>query len=123
MANINDNKKLHLLVSTSREVLNFAGSTLSMVRIHLIHDMGFKTALLNEFIPSDHSRRARGKLKGIKENASVEIYMDDFRNIMLMIGVMIGDMSEGERIDCFIDGLKYNVRVKVMKKNYVSFED
>lgn len=36
---------------------------------------------------------------------------------------MIGEMHEGENIDRFVDGLKYNVRVEVLKSNCSTFEE
>lgn len=79
----------------------------------------FKEALLAEFIPVDHTRRARDKLRKLKQTSSVERYLSEYRNITLMIN----DMSEGEKVDRFVDGLKYKVRVELLKLNCSSFEE
>lgn len=79
----------------------------------------FKAALMNEFIPRDHDRRARDKLRTLKQTTSVEKYLAEYRNITLMIG----DMNDGEKVDRFVDGLKYQVRVEVLKTNCGTFED
>lgn len=36
---------------------------------------------------------------------------------------MIVDINEGEKVDRFVDGLKFNVRVEVLKTNCTSFEE
>lgn len=79
----------------------------------------FKARLISEFIPADHCRRARDKLRTLKQTSSVEHYLSEYRNTILMIG----DMHEGEKVDRFVDGLKYNVRVEVLKTNCSSFEE
>lgn len=79
----------------------------------------FKEFLILEFIPADHTPRARDKLRKLKQTTSVEHYLAEFRNIVLMIG----DISEGEKIDRFVEGLKYNVKIEVMKSSVNSFEE
>lgn len=81
--------------------------------------LDFRNALLSEFVTSDHTRRARDKLRSLKQMNSVEKYLPEYRNLILMIG----DMNEGEKVDRFVDGLKYNVRVEVLKSNCNSFEE
>lgn len=36
---------------------------------------------------------------------------------------MVGNMNEGEKMDQFVNGLKFQVKVEVMKMNCESFED
>lgn len=79
----------------------------------------FKKQLVAEFIPSDDTRRGKEKLRNLKQETSVEKYLSEFRNAILMIG----EMHEGEKIDRFVDGLKYHVRVEVLKSNFPSFEE
>lgn len=75
--------------------------------------------MVAEFIPADHTRRAGDKLKQLKQIGSVERFVSEYRNLILMIG----DMNDGEKVDRFVDGLKYNVRVEVLKTNCNSFEE
>ena len=79
----------------------------------------FKLLLTTEFIPADHTRRARDKLRKLKQVGSVDKYLSEFRNIVLMIA----DMHEGEKLDKFVEGLKYNVRVEVLKSGCNQFEE
>lgn len=80
---------------------------------------GFKSLITAELIPADHVRRARDKLRKLKQVVSVEKYLSDFRNIIFMRT----DMNKGERLDKFIEGLKYSVKVKVLKSGCNQFED
>lgn len=73
---------------------------------------------MNEFILLIHSRLARDKLKNINQNTSVQRCLADYRNVIRMREYM----SQGKRIDRFIDGFKYIVRVEVMKTNCVLFK-
>lgn len=79
----------------------------------------FKNALTAEFIPEDHCRRARNCLRKIRQTSSVEKYLAEFRNVVLMIS----DMNESEKVDRFLNGLKYQVKVEVMKNGVNSFEE
>lgn len=79
----------------------------------------FKTMIIGEFVPADHTQRARDKLRKLRQISSVEKYLSEYRNIVLMIS----DINEGEKLDRFIDGLRYNVKVEVMKSRCHSFEE
>lgn len=79
----------------------------------------FKSSLILKLVPADHTRRARDKFRKIKQLGSVEKYLSEFRNVILMIG----DINEAEKVDRFVDGLKFNVRVEVLKTNSNSFEE
>lgn len=71
----------------------------------------FKNAVIREFVPSDHAKRARDKLRKLKQTRTVVRYLSDFRNIILTIP----GMQEDEKVDRIIEGLKFNIRVEVLK--------
>lgn len=79
----------------------------------------FKNALTREFIPEDHIRRARDKLRRCKQGGSVSKYITEFRNAILAVQ----DVGEGEKFDRFVEGLKPTVRMEVMKSTVGNFED
>lgn len=79
----------------------------------------FRTLVLNEFVPVDHNRRARDKLRRLKQNSSVSKYLSEFRNCILTVN----DMSDGERFDRFVQGLKNEVKLEVLKSQASNFED
>lgn len=78
----------------------------------------FKKTVIAEFVPPDHVRRARDKLRGLKHNSSVSKYLAEFRNVTLTIP----DMSDGEKMDRFCTGLKYEIRVEVLKSAVATFD-
>lgn len=80
---------------------------------------GFRTKLVEEFIPADHNRQARDKLRRLRQNSSVEKYLCDFRNTILMIS----NISEDEKTDKFVSGLKYDLKLEVLKSRCNSFEE
>lgn len=45
----------------------------------------FKDALVKEFIPDDHIRRSRDKLRKRSQSTLVSRYLADFRNLLLTI--------------------------------------
>lgn len=79
----------------------------------------FKQALMAEFLPEDHIRRARDRLRRVKQKGSASEYIAEFRNIILAVP----DISEGEKFDRFIEGLKPNIKVEVMKSTVTTFEE
>lgn len=79
----------------------------------------FKEALRTEFIPSDHVRRARDRLRRLRQTHSVSKYLSLFRNVALTIT----DMNAGEKLDKFVDGLKQEIRIEVMKSSVSTFEE
>lgn len=78
----------------------------------------FRDKVSQEFVPSDHVRRARDKLRNLRHESSVAKYLTDFRNISLTIP----DMNDGEKWDRFISGLKKEVRIEVLKSSAPTFE-
>ena len=78
----------------------------------------FRAAVAAEFVPHDHVRRARDKLRKLKQTTSVAKFLSDFRNIVLTIP----DISDGEKWDKFCAGLKYDVRLEVLKSAATTFE-
>lgn len=79
----------------------------------------FRILVLNKFIPTDHIRRSRDKLRRLRQNASVSNYLAEFRNCILTIN----DMSEGELLDHFVLGLKSDVKLEVVKTPVAGFKD
>lgn len=79
----------------------------------------FKQSLLGEFLPEDHVRRARDRLKRARQTSFVAKYISEFRNIILTVP----DLTEGEKFDRFIDGLKSSIRLEVMKTTVNTFEE
>lgn len=78
----------------------------------------FKTAITTEFIPANKTQRARDELCKLKQTSSVEKQLSEYWNIVLMIG----NLYERKKLDGFVDGLKYLVKVEVMKMNCKSIE-
>ena len=71
----------------------------------------FTQSVRNEYIPFDHVRRVRDKLRNLVQKTSVSSYLNEFRNLVLTIP----DMSDGEKLDKFCAGLKPIVRLEVLK--------
>ena len=79
----------------------------------------FKKAIVTEFVPEDHVRRSRERLRKLKQTTSVAKYLSDFRNIVLTVP----DISKGEKWDKFCSGLKFEIRLEVMKSSGATFQD
>lgn len=79
----------------------------------------FKHELTSKFVPVDNAHRARDKLRRLKQKTLVEKFLYEFRNTILLID----SMSEGKKIDRFVDGLKFEVKVEVLKAGPGSFEE
>lgn len=79
----------------------------------------FKQQMTTEFIPAEHTNRAREKLRHIKQTSSIERYFSEFINTVLLIG----NMSEGEKLDRFADGLKFEIKVELMRAGPGSFQE
>lgn len=79
----------------------------------------FTKAIRKEFVPEDHERRARAKLRACKQNGTVAKYLSGFRNIVLTIP----DISGGEKWDKFVSGLKPKLQFEVRKSNCFDFDE
>lgn len=62
----------------------------------------FKQCIRAEFVPDDHIRRARDRLRKLKQTTSVSKFLSEFRNVTLTIP----DMADGEEWDKFCFGMK-----------------
>lgn len=62
----------------------------------------FKNAVIQEFVPSDHAKRARDKLCNIKDTPTVARYLSHCRNVVLTIT----GMNDDEKVNRFNEGLK-----------------
>ena len=78
----------------------------------------FEAAVVQEFVPFDSGQRARDKLRKIFQKTSVSAYLSEFRNITLAIP----GITEGEKVDRFVQGLKPQVRLEVMKAGSQTME-
>lgn len=79
----------------------------------------FKSAIVREFVPEDHVRSARDKLRKLRQTGSVSKYLSEFRNLVLTIP----DVTDGEKWDRFCAGLKFDVRLEVIKSSFKMFEE
>lgn len=79
----------------------------------------FKAVVVKEFVPDDHVRRARDKLRKLKQTSSVSKYLSEFRNVVLTVP----DVTDGEKWDKFCAGLKYEIRLEVMQSSVTNFEE
>lgn len=71
----------------------------------------FKNLFMHEFISSDHMTNARYKLRRLKQNRSVSKFLSKFWNCT----VLIGDIADGEKYDCFVDRLKKEFKIEIIK--------
>ena len=68
----------------------------------------FEALLIKEFVPFDSVQRSGDRLRKLVQKVSVAIYLAYFRNIILTIP----DMSEGEKLDRFCQGLKSQIKAR-----------
>jgi hypothetical protein len=71
-----------------------------------------------EFIPQDSVDRARDKLRTLRQKTSVIAYLNEFRNTV----ITIPGISEDEKLDKFVSGLKPEVHLEVRKSRPADFE-
>lgn len=69
----------------------------------------FQQGLISMFKPVNAKKIARDKLAGLKQNNSVAKYNFDFTQLCLEIN----DISESEKLDKYVRGLKDKIRVEV----------
>ena len=79
----------------------------------------FTARIRNEFIPQDSVQRARDKLRQLRQKSSVLSYLNDFRNVI----ITIPGISEDEKLDRFVAGLKPNVMLDVRKSRPNTLEN
>jgi Retrotransposon gag protein len=79
----------------------------------------FMGKVRSEFIPQDHIRRSRDKLRKLRQRSSVASYVSEFRNIALTIS----GITDDEQFDRFCEGLKPKIKLKVLRSNAASFEE
>lgn len=79
----------------------------------------FKNRVRTEFIPQDTQRRQRDKLRELVQTKSVSSYLESFRNII----ISISDLSEAEKLDKFVSGLKPMIRLEVLKAGCNNIDD
>ena len=79
----------------------------------------FKQAVKDEFIPQDNIRRVRDRLRNLVQKTSVVHYVESFRNLVIEIPTM----SEDEKVDKFISGLKPAVRLEVLKSGAQTLDE
>ena len=79
----------------------------------------FKAAMVEEFVPEHHVRRARERLRKLKQTHSVSKYLSDFRNMVLTIP----DITEEEKFVKFCSELRYEVRLEVIKSTATTFNE
>lgn len=78
----------------------------------------FLAKVRSEFIPQDSVDRARDKLRSLRQKTTVLAYLNEFRNTVMMIP----GISEDEKIDKFVSGLKPEVHLEVRKSRPADFE-
>lgn len=79
----------------------------------------FNIAVVQGFVPRDHIKRSHDRLRSLRQSTSVSKYLAAFCGLSLPVP----NMNEGEKIDRFIEDLKHNVRVQVLKGHSETFED
>lgn len=79
---------------------------------------GFRELVRNEFIPADYIRRAREKLNRCRQTGSVEAYINLFRQRALAVP----GLTEGEKWNAFVLGLKPALEMRVREEDIMTFE-
>ena len=78
----------------------------------------FVAKVRTEFIPQDSVDRARDKLGSLRQKTSVIAYLNEFRNVV----ISIPGISEDEKLDKFVAGLKPEVMIDVKKSRPADLE-
>lgn len=79
----------------------------------------FKERIQAAFKTINSTRTARDKMARLKQTTSVRNYSTEFRNLSLDIP----DMSEGDKLDRYIRGLKQEIQREVDMKEPANFEE
>lgn len=74
---------------------------------------GMKTELHRQFLPSNGSWIARGKLRELKHVGTVRDYVTEFMSLMLTIA----GMSEEDKLHSFVSGLKPWAQIELRRQN------
>lgn len=74
---------------------------------------------MEKFVPADQTKRACDCLQKLKQTWSISKDVTEFKNIRLTNA----DISDGEKFDKSVDGLKPNVMVEANKSSMNNFED
>jgi len=78
----------------------------------------FVAKVRSEFIPQDSVDRSRDKLRNMRQRTSVLAYLNEFRNTV----ISIPGISEDEKLDKFVAGLKPEVMIDVKKSRPADLE-
>lgn len=79
----------------------------------------FKYTVSQDSLFRDHLKRARDRLRNLKQTKSLAQYLGDFQNIVLTIS----RMHEDEKMDRFIQGLKHYVRIEMLMSHKESLDE
>ena len=79
----------------------------------------FRDKVRTEFIPKESVDRAVDKLRALRQKTSVNAYLNEFRNIV----ISIPGISNDEKLDKFVSGLKPEVLLEVRKNRPADFEN
>ena len=69
----------------------------------------FKKEILSYFTPTNSVKQARDQLAALRQRTSVRAYATEFKRLLLEIG----NVSEDEKLDRFVRGLKFSIRKEV----------
>ena len=78
----------------------------------------FQEVVRNEFQLVNSKRQARDKLRNLQQRKSVSGYLNVFRNTV----ICIPGMTDDEKLDRFVHGLKRGINVEFSKSNPLTFE-
>ena len=79
----------------------------------------FKQTLLAKYRPVNQQRTARTQLKSLKQINSVAAYNNAFSNVIQLIH----DMSLADKLDNYMNGLKYQIQEKLITEEFNSLSD
>ena len=69
----------------------------------------FKEVVSDYFTPVNSKRQTRDRLAALRQTSLVRAYATELRKVILEIG----NVSEDEKLDRFVRGLKFSVRKQV----------
>lgn len=79
----------------------------------------FVIRIKGQFFPANYEQASRDRLRACKQTKSVSEYIDRFRKIV----ALIPDLSSGDAIDRFVDGLKVKVKQQARLHSFSSLEE